>query len=373
MAETKPEADSGRALGALYDALLGIEHQWDRARFGVKRRFKRFRPLHVLPYRGLGTDRVVILVGRVTEDAEVRTASEHDSPWANLRRMIDRFETDEIPDATLRVRLGERQITTTTDHEGYFQFELSLPEDERLAPGWHAVDLELVRAPAPLSHAVQGRGEVLVPPRDCDFGVISDIDDTIVHTYVTDYFKMLQVTLLTNARTRLAVEGVAELYQALARGPGGVAAKNPIFYLSKSPWNIYDVLVEFMDRQGLPVGPLLLRDLGLQRRTATPKAVVTGFKLQRIVQLMELYSWMKFVLIGDSGEKDAQIYRDAARLFPGRVLAIYIRDVSGGKDVKRNDQVRRVADEVSSLGVDLMLIEHSAQAAEHARKKQLMA
>ena len=88
--------------------------------------------------------------------------------------------------------------------------------------------------------------------------MISDIDDTIVASHVGNKVKMILTAALTNARTRKPFPGVAAFYRALHAGV------NPFFYISKSPWNLYAPLVEYLEVQQLPLGPLLLRDFGLR-------------------------------------------------------------------------------------------------------------
>ena len=98
---------------------------------------------------------------------------------------------------------------------------------------------------------------VLVPSPDARFGVISDIDDTIVYSNVARKVRMILTAALTNARTRKPFKGVAAFYRALHAGV------NPVFYVSKSPWNLYAPIVEYLEVQGLPLGPVILRDFGL--------------------------------------------------------------------------------------------------------------
>ena len=99
---------------------------------------------------------------------------------------------------------------------------------------------------------------MLVPAPQAQFGVISDIDDTVVHSNVTSKLRMILTVALSNARTRKPFKGVAAFYRALHAGV------NPVFYVSKSPWNLYAPLVEYLEVQGLPLGPLLLRDFGFR-------------------------------------------------------------------------------------------------------------
>jgi phosphatidate phosphatase APP1 len=152
-------------------------------------------------------------------------------------------------------------------------------------------------------------------------------------------------------------EGTSELYGALAAGASGTA-RNPVFYVSKSPWNLYDFLVDFMDYHELPRGPLLLRDIGL--REAPP----LDHKAEAVRQLLKTYRRLPFILIGDSGERDADIYVEAAERFPGRVRAIYIRDL-GGKSPRGDTEELRARARVA--GAQLLWVAHAREALEHAR------
>jgi phosphatidate phosphatase APP1 len=169
--------------------------------------------------------------------------------------------------------------------------------------------------------------------------------------------KMTWIVLLNNAHTRLPFEGVSAFYEALRRGKEG-RVHNPIFYVSSSPWNIYDVLEDFLNVHGVPEGPLFLKDwspsvLGKHRT----------HKLGIIRSLLRTYPDLPFVLIGDSGEEDPEIYLQAAHEYPGRIPAIYIRDVTSGE---RDAQVHAIAGEARSLGTEMVLVPDTAAAAEHA-------
>src|SRR4029450_12845404 len=106
---------------------------------------------------------------------------------------------------------------------------------------------------------VDGKGEIPIPPSTARFPRVSDIDDTVIQSRVSNFLQAARTVMLGNARTRLPFPGVAAFYQALRKGLTG-DEKNPVFYVSSSPWNIYDVISEFMDLQKIPKGPLMLRD-----------------------------------------------------------------------------------------------------------------
>jgi phosphatidate phosphatase APP1 len=233
---------------------------------------------------------------------------------------------------------------------------------------WHEVALELLDPPPRTGQPVRATGRVLVPPATARFGVISDIDDTVVQTNVTNKLRMVLTIALLNARTRLPFEGVAGFYQALQRGAGG-AENNPIFYVSSSPWNLYDLLLEFFEIHGLPLGPLFLRDLSL-RAALAPRRHRTH-KLAQIEPILQLYPHLPFVLIGDSGEQDPEIYREVVQKYPDRIRVIYIRDVT--HDPARLAAIDALVAEVRPTGCQLVLAPDSAFAAAHAAAEGLIA
>ena len=147
------------------------------------------------------------------------------------------------------------------------------------------------------------------------FGVISDLDDTVIQSRITSFLQAVRTVMLGNARTRLPFPGVAAFYQALERGGDG-ARTNPIFYVSSSPWNIHDVIADFMDIQRIPVGPIHLRDwdVGLN--------ALSSHRLKRhkepiIREILDLYPTLPFILIGDDSQKDPEIYRAIIDAYPG--------------------------------------------------------
>jgi phosphatidate phosphatase APP1 len=221
---------------------------------------------------------------------------------------------------------------------------------------WHAVELELVHPAA----GVRATGKVLVPPASARFGVISDIDDTVIVSGVARKVSMLVRLALSSARTRKPFKGVAAFYRALQAGG------NPFFYVSKSPWNLYEPLMEFFERQRLPMGPLLLRDYGRHLIFARGKT----HKVVQIDRIFATYPELKFILIGDSGENDPEIYREVVRSHPDRVRAIYIRSVR--LEAARLAAIERLIEEVAPTGCQLVLAPDSEFAAAHAAAEGFM-
>lgn len=347
-------------------AANAIEKRFDRLKFDLKLRTRRLDPVEILPYRGYGTRRALFLKGRVLERKGITRSSTRDTIWQNLRNMTKRFMSDEVPGARVRALFGESALETVADEEGFFEVRFDLPEPLEGRPAWHPVDLELIWSEARDQDEAHATGEALVAP-EARFGVISDLDDTVVKSSATDLLKMVRIVLINNAYTRLPFEGVAEFYQALQRGGTGTEF-NPVFYVSSSPWNLYDLFVDFLDVHGVPAGPLFLKDWG-------PATVGRHreHKLSIIRRLFDAYPDLPFVLIGDSGQHDPEIYHQAVREYPGRVRAIYVREVEIEETEERTAEVRAIARKLGEMGVEMVHAQDTAAAARHALENNLIA
>lgn len=341
-----------RAITAARD----LEDWLDAARFEAKRRYGLLGRFEVLPYRGHGTDRRLFLRGRVLEEKGISRSMHDDTLWENLRNMVRRFASDEIAGARVRATFGDAEAFAVADEEGFFDISLDLAAPPDTTKSWHPVELELLHPDSPGRDAVRSTGHILVPGL-ARFAVISDLDDTVVHSSATNVMKMAWIVVRNNAHTRLPFPGVAAFYEALRRGTED-GQENPIFYVSSSPWNIYDLLEDFLDVHGLPAGPLFLKDW-----SPTTLGKHHDHKLRIIGTLLATYPDLPFVLIGDSGEKDPEIYRQAVVAHPGRIEAIFIRDVTSDE---RDAEVRKIAAEVEQLGTTMVAVPDSITAAEHA-------
>jgi phosphatidate phosphatase APP1 len=305
----------------------------------------------IMPYRSYGTAGGLTVCGRVLQDEGIRPAHGTEGRLRNLVAFYKRLESDEVPGAAVRARHQGVERQAVTDREGYFN--LSLPMDPSCVKTWNEIELQLVRDPS-----IRALAEVMVPSQKAQFGVISDIDDTVIQSNVVRKTRMLLTVALSNAHTRKPFKGAAAFYRALHR------RVNPFFYVSRSPWNLYAPLLEFFALQGLPPGPLLLRDFGLH---ALRKS---DHKARTIEKILETYPGLGFVLIGDSGEEDPELYAGIVHRHPKRVRAIYIRSVD--PDPARLAGIDRLIKEVSRTGCQLVLAPDSELAAAHAAGEGLI-
>ena len=350
------------------------ESRFDALRNRLFGRLGTNKPYRIVYYRGFGgpcTDENepgnIWLKGRVLRERDLPIPSDRDTFWQNILATYQRFESDEVPGVTVHIDAFGETHTTVTDKEGYFDLTIHPPRN--LPPGrvWFPVRYMLDGVVQPnTGEPVLKDGYLMVSPLFSQFGVISDIDDTVLMTGATSLLQTAQLTFLGNAYTRLPFGGVAAFYRALQSGPV-TTLFNPIYYVSSSPWNLYDLLIDFFRIQGIPKGPLLLRDFGLNRETLSSQGHHIH-KLAQIRKILDVNPSLAFILIGDSGQQDPEIYTQVVREHPNRIRAVYIRDVTPGVDSPetRDASVRELIRTTDAHNVPMLLVTDTVAAAEHA-------
>lgn len=317
-------------------------------------------PVIIAPYQTYGTESMVYLHGRVLEDKNIRPDVD-DSLLDILKNTYKRFQTSEKPNVVVTATSSHFQFQATTNDEGYFRIreQVNLKHIDRNKPNWLNIQYSLANEPS-----ISAKTQILVPNKCVDFGVISDIDDTVIHSDVTSFLKLklLYNSLLKSVKKRLPLKGASEFYQALYKGKSNKNT-NAFFYISNSPWNMYDYLRIFLKLSQFPKGPVLLRDFALpwQKNFKSSKF----HKKREIKNILESYPKMKFILIGDSGEQDAKIYSEIAKEFPAQVICIYLHI----SKLKRKMQfVHGIIHQ--SPHVKIELVTDAIQAAQHAFKNE---
>ncbi|MDB5103132.1 MAG: hypothetical protein JWP91_821 [Fibrobacteres bacterium] len=341
-------------------AALFLERGMDRLVYFLRGKTGRFRRIRIDSYHGIGNRHLLIARGRVLADRSLIPSEEGHSRWRNFRSNLIRFMSREIPYAGVIARHGDREVRVKADDEGFFEASLAFPEGLPPEQDWFRVDL-ILESP-PTRDPVKAVAEICVPHPRAPFGIISDIDDTILDTGSLRVWDMAKVTLFRNAHTRLPLPGAAALFRGL-HGKAGSPGR-PLFCVSSSPWNIHDLLIEFFTLRGFPGRPILfLRDWGLGPDGFLPTSHRTH-KLDALRRILDTTAPLPFILLGDSAQEDPEVYREIVEAFPGRILAVYIRNVD--KDAERQEAVRKLALEVRGKGCDLILAEDSLIIAQHA-------
>jgi phosphatidate phosphatase APP1 len=323
--------------------------------------------LSIEAYHGHGTAEVLFVRARVRRGGGVGEVGEEDSRWRNLLNTVRRVNRRQAPGIRVVARFRGTVVEAVSDRRGFVEFEIPVKEPLDPEREWWEVELsayDAQRGEGPI-HAT---ARVIVPGKDADYAVISDIDDTVVRTEVTNWVRMLKIVLLTNAYTRTPFEHVETLYQAFRVGRAG-GSRNPIFYVSSSPWGFYDLLEHFFRIHQLPEGPLFLKSYRVSLKHLRGSSH-HNHKLHYIRILFDTYPRLPFVLVGDSGQEDPEIYREIVKEYPGRVLGIFIRDVTS---LARDGEVHGIAEEVCGLGVPMALVEDKLSAGVEAMRLGLIA
>lgn len=347
----------------LWKKLDQLEARFDEWKLDIGNRTKSIGELQVVPYRGYCNGKRLYCRGRVLENPEIAPTLK-DGKWQNFVNVYKRFESDEIPNVHVRVSYDEHTFDLRTNEEGYYILNTELPTPSIHTTLWQPLKIELLDAPVPFDGTIVTTGEILMPIPNTQFGIISDMDDTVIKTDVVSKSRMLYHTFFKNAYSRLAFRGVAAFYWGLRKGIDG-EQNNPVFYVSNSPWNLYDLLEEFLDHNDIPKGPIFLRDFGMHKNEEAKK--YKTHKHNEVLRILLSYPSLQFILIGDSGEKDLDIYLQVARAFPNRIAAIYIRQV---EDRKRNERIKALAEREENIPI--FLFSDSFEAAKHAVKHRFI-
>jgi phosphatidate phosphatase APP1 len=359
-----PSQDGARLERALRGFAGNASERMQRGIERLRRRWGHDGSYHVVTFRGMVDDSGCRLGGRVLARPLLGGPKQEDTLWDNLRNTWRRFDSEPMPGVALDLHFAGRSVQVRSDAEGYYDLHLpgaNVPDDAL----WHTAEVRRSEGGPTFLQPV-----LRVPDR-CRFGVISDIDDTVLESKVTDWQTAAQLTFLHNARTRKPLEGVARLYQAFQQGVDG-AGPNPVFYVSASPWNLYDLLEDFFDLNDIPQGPILLRDVDFARSSLRMDAG-TRSKLEAMHALIDRYPRLQWVLVGDSGQIDAELYARTIEKYPGRVLAVYIRDIDPATDSPYDRVVDGHIERIAASGVPMLRVRDSNAIAAHARELGLIA
>jgi len=268
----------------------------------------------VLPYPGYGTGGRVRVLGRVLlcPPGRPRREAEDARGW---RRFFGAYLTG----ACVEVEIGGLVTTVVSERGGYLDTLIEAPSDP--VPGAGRTQAVL-RIGGSTSTA-----DLFVVPAGARTGLVSDIDDTVVVTWLPRPLLAFWNTFVRHESARRPVPGMARLYQEVVR-------RDPdtfVVYLSTGAWNVAPALAGFLARHGFPPGPLLLTDWG---------PTTTGWfrsgaehKRAQLRRLMAELPQLRWLLVGDDGQRDPMLYREAAEAAPERVRAVVLRQLTPSEQV----------------------------------------
>lgn len=338
-------------------AISGLEKRVSTFRRERKIGKGTLRDTHVATYRGFIAEGKAHIRIRVGEQPRVPDSAEIIRDPKVIRSNLRRFAALALPGVRATVTFKGSSVDVVSNRHGYATAHLAAPAE--LEPGWY--DYSVVTFPDdPDEEPVTARGEVVLPDPKSPFIVISDVDDTVLKTGLTEGMVAVKQTLLLNAQTRRAIPGMAALYHAIAMGVRKRPA--PMFlYLSTGPWNLYEMLTDFLALRQFPKGVLLLTDWGPQERYVMRSG--KEHKRLSLARTFVSYPGSQFILIGDSGQNDPNVYVEVARQSPGRVKAIIIIDV-GSHMADRAEELVAWQSELATEGIPFHFVEDAVQGAQ---------
>ncbi|HEY1531913.1 MAG TPA: phosphatase domain-containing protein [Galbitalea sp.] len=313
MAETPDDAVSAPALPPVLHRAARIEDAFHafRARNARKRGFL---PT-VVPFSGYGGSGWIRVLGRVLLVRPVRAGAEQ-RPRPRSVRGWRSFTSVPAGEVDVIVTAGGKEFRVTADRGGVIDTRLEV----RLPPGRNTVTMH-----------TEGSATVAAPVFVVDartrFGVLSDIDDTVMVTALPRPLLAAWNTFVLDEHARTPVAGMSVLYERLVREHPG----SPVIYLSTGAWNVAPTLTRFLSRNLYPSGALLLTDWG----PTHDRLFRSGrqHKRENLARLAREFPRLKWLLIGDDGQHDEELYGEFARAHPGNVAAVCIRQLSPGQAV----------------------------------------
>jgi phosphatidate phosphatase APP1 len=262
----------------------------------------------VIPYSGYGGDGWARVLARV-----ILVPPASDGVAADLRGWR-RFAVTSATRVPVTVRLGSRVHEVASDRDGYIDLRL----ESDLPAGWQNAQLSVAGAdpvPAPIR----------VVPADATTGLISDLDDTVIVTMLPRPVLAFRNAFLVRESTRDPVPGMAALYGDLAAAHPGLF----VVYVSTGAWNAAGPMTRFLQRHGFPAGPLLMTDWGPTAESWFRSG--QAHKRAQLKRLFEEFPDLDWLLIGDDGQHDPELYAEATAAHPDRVRAVALRQLTLGE------------------------------------------
>lgn len=315
---------------ALKIALARAAHKVERGLEKIRRGPAADDPI-VDCYGGYTTSSQIILRGRILAKARTISDSADQSKWRNFNDFVGLFLTDEL--RGVQIEAPDFSARTLTDEEGFFTLAVPLRGDP---PPFVAI--KVVRNAK--THNVW-----VFPAIHARFGVISDIDDTVLKTGAYSLTKNLWTSATGNVHAREVFDDAVDLLRQY-KDEGAC-----FFYVSSSPWNLHDYLQSVFQRVGLPLGPFFLRDLGISETQ-----FITGthgdHKTDAIETILAANPHLLFTLVGDTGQHDPNIYADIVTRYPERIARVILRRPS---NAGLSAEIQADVDKIRAAGVPVAM------------------
>jgi phosphatidate phosphatase APP1 len=275
------------------------------------------QPAYIELYSGWATtQKGGFLYGRVHQGEPLPLPKEGDRLANKLHETFVELETRALANAQVRLSGFPGAGLFTADGDGF----LKVPLPAGMQPPFISVtvQLETPNCSAESATTVLQIWGATDPP----LGVISDIDDTLTDTDVTHKLEMLKNTFFHNTYDVRIFDDAPQAVTTIVGKDASLLPILPVFYVSGSPWALHERISEAFDRLGLPHGAMILR------RYSQEPIDPYDFKHPHLLEIVDANPGYKWILFGDTGEKDAEVYRTLIQERPGVVEAVFIHNVT---------------------------------------------
>ncbi len=280
----------------------------------------------IMPFIGFGTRDSFKIAGRVILDrGDFISYSIREFKGKKFIRNYRRLRSIKVPNAKLEINFGFRKENVKTDQYGYYKLKMVLGNGNKLPIGTNKYSIRLVEEGY---NSRETFGDLIIIPEDVDYGIICDIDDTILQSNVSKKIKLLLNTFMSNERDMKPIPGMNILINNLHIGPNKTN-QNPVLYLTASPFDLIDKINSFLKTNFFPAGPIIMKKLRGEDKDKLFDSF--NYKVKKLHEIFTKFPNMSFVLIGDNTEKDIEAFNLMNIQYNGRVKIILIMNVEEEK------------------------------------------
>jgi len=300
-------------------------------------------PLDADIYYAYGTQKNIIIEGRIIKKRNSPEATAEDSKLTNFWRNLKRLVNDEKKEHEgTNIILGKKTYSVKTDKEGYFNLETNTPDG--LKEGWNTFLVNL-------TDDTQIEGNLFIAPKDNQIGIISDFDDTVIDSDVSNKQSMLKKSLLQNYKQRKPVDGMPALYQSITQlNPQPLST--PVFFVSASPRQIQKGIINFLAYNKFPKSLVVTKTItGKNKYSLTDHK---DYKFNKIQEIFERLPQVKFILVGDDGESDPESFSKLQKIYANRIIDVWIHQVHPDINMARYPNQKLFQNSVDHLTLPTM-------------------
>jgi len=295
----------------------------------------------IIGYRGIANSERIIISGHAFEKHKVVVVEPDHGRRKNLKQTLRRFRAVPLKMIAVDVIVNGQKSRIRTNSKGFFTCEILHKHEQ---PGWYPYELYWKRSDQRFV------SEYYVAD-DAETGVISDIDDTLLVSHSTKFLRKIRLQLFKNAHSRKAIP-LIDIWRSCLKDLNDEDHPQDFFYVSNSEWNLYDFLIDFFSINNLPKGVFFLQNLKRGFSDFVKSGKTHGsHKLDSIGFLLRFYPKKQFILVGDNGQKDMEIYHNIVTEFSDRIKAVMIRKLPY---IKNDSLIFSYKEKINSFNVPFL-------------------